>query len=92
MGDVEVAYWLHSILSALAKSVIKSLKNFEPLLRGVIVCFFRPMRNSILGWGVLDHPVSSVTILWSASGRSRIMAASTGFPSSVVKVQVSFQV
>ena len=29
MGDVQVAYCLRSILSALGKSVIKSLKNFE---------------------------------------------------------------
>ena len=42
MGDVQVAYCLRSILSALGKSVIKSLKNLEPLLRGVVVCFFDP--------------------------------------------------
>ena len=40
MGDVQVACCLRSNLSALGKSVIKSPKNFEPLLRGAVVCFF----------------------------------------------------
>ena len=68
--------------------------NFEPLRRGAIVCFSIHAQQYSPGWGgsTGDHPLSSVTIHWSASGRSRIMAASTGLPSSVVKVLVSFQV
>ena len=38
MGDVQVAYCLRLILSALGKSVIK---NFEPLLRGPCATVFR---------------------------------------------------
>ena len=48
-----MACCLRSNLSALGKSVIKSPKNFEPLLRGAVVCFFRPVSKSILGWGIL---------------------------------------
>ena len=67
--------------------------NFEPLRRGAMVCFSIHAQQYSLGWegSTGDHPLSSVTILWSASGRSRIMAASTGLPSSVVTVLVRFQ-
>ena len=67
--------------------------NFEPLRRGAMVCFSIHAQQYSLGWegSTVDHPLSSVTILWSASGRSRIMAASTGLPSSVVKVLVRFR-
>ena len=34
---------------ALRKSLIKSLKNLEPVLKGAVVSFYRPMRKSILG-------------------------------------------
>jgi len=67
--------------------------NFEPLLRGAVVCFSTHAQQYSLGWGVLvTIPYQVSRSSWSASGRSRIMAVSTGLPSSVVKALVSFQV
>ena len=54
--------------------------NFEPLRRGAMVCFSIHAQQYSLGWegSTGDHPLSSVTILWSASGRSRIMKSNHG--------------
>ena len=78
---------------------IKLLMNFEPVLKRAVVCFFDPCATvySRKSWGVLGtNLVSSAHVKCTRSfsqpgGRSRNMvAASTGFPSAVIKVLLSF--
>ena len=55
--------------------------NFEPVLKGAAVSFFRPMCNSILGWRVLGtNLVSSARDhLVSVKGEVEIMIIGASF-------------